>query len=297
MRASPNPVNPETAPAKRAASNATRNAALNAAPRKSPGGKYPGPTRTAASLRTRLWSRSPKPEEARNLPQHARVEPLPGLHLGGEVADPRLFVLARGVEGGVLGQAGLIGHRGQDGLAFLLRAAVDHREDRVRPVLVGGALVAVGNRLVLGEHLADLFYALVRDLPHAHRVRPEARLAVIEDGGEAAHDLAPLQVVRPLQKLLVRQPDLPSPEVERPRGERHVFLQGPDGRLVVFGDVPVGTLAVGLAVPRGLLLGGRALPHVERHPDLEQLQGRKYPRPLGAADLVQDVNGALQPQA
>src|SRR5215210_7295736 len=109
MRASPNPVNPETAPAKRAASSATRNAALNAAPRKGPGGKVP--TRTAASLRTRLWSRSPKPE-ARNLPQHARVEPLPGLHLGGEVADPRLFVLARGVEGGVLGQAGLLCHRG-----------------------------------------------------------------------------------------------------------------------------------------------------------------------------------------
>ncbi len=62
------------------------------------------------------------------LAEHAGVEALPGVHLRREVADPRLLVLAGGIEGGVVGEAALLGHRVEHRLAFLGRAAVNHRE-------------------------------------------------------------------------------------------------------------------------------------------------------------------------
>src|SRR5215210_5050745 len=143
--------------------------------------------------------------------QDAGVEALPGLHLRREVAHPRLLVLAGRVEGGVVCEARLLGHRREDVLALLDGAAVDHGEDGVGPVLVGWPLVAVGDGLVLGERVAYLLDALVRYPPDPHRVRPEACLAMVENRREAAHDLAVAQVVGPLQELLVGEPDLTSP--------------------------------------------------------------------------------------
>src|SRR5919112_6117274 len=165
---------------------------------------------------------------AGRLAQDASVQFLPGLHLRRKVAYPRLFVLAGRVQGEALRQTGLGGHRVEDRFTLLLRAAVDHTKEGVRPVLVDRALVAVGDRLVLGERVADLLYPRLGYLPDAHRICPKARLTVVENGREAAHDLAPLQIVRPLQKLLSGEPDLSPPQVERPRSERHVLLQSPD---------------------------------------------------------------------
>src|ERR687893_455567 len=181
MSASPKPVSPETAPARSAENSATRSAALSkGAPGRS----------SSRGLR---------------LPEDAGVEPFPGLHLRREVAHPRLLVLAGRVEREPLGDPRLFGHRVKNALALLDAAAVDHGEDRVGPVLVGGALVAVGDRLVVGERVADLVYAVLWHLPHAHRVCPETRLAMEEDGREAAHDLAAPEVVGPLEELSVAE--------------------------------------------------------------------------------------------
>src|SRR5919107_4117712 len=156
---------------------------------------------------------------ASRLAQDASVQLLPGLHLRRKIAHPRLLVLAGRVQGEALRQTSLGGHHVEDRFTLLLRTSVDHTEDGVRPVLVDRALVAVGYRLVLGERVADLLYPRLGHLPDTHRVCPKARLAVVENGREAAHDLAPLQIVRPLQKLLGGEPDLSSPQVERPRSE------------------------------------------------------------------------------
>src|SRR5918994_283589 len=272
IRASPKPVSPVTIPASNAAKRATSNAALN---------------------KEGFLARSLIPESA----QDACVEALPGLHLGREVAHPRLLVLAGGVEGGGVCEARLLGHRCEYVLAFFDAAAVDHGEDGVGPVLVGRPLVAVGDGLVVGEGFAYLVDALIGHPPDPHRVGPEAGLAVVEDGGEAAHDLAGAQVVGPFQKLLVGETDLPSPQVERTGRKRNVLLKGPDGGLIVFRDVPVGALPVGLAVLRGLLLRRCAGIHIQGHPDLEELQGGQNAGLLGAAYVVQNVDGAFESQA
>src|SRR5215218_3612779 len=234
-----------------------------------------------------------KPESA----QDARIEAFPGLHLGREVAHPRLLVLAGGVEGGVICKAGLLGHRCEDVLALLDGAAVDHREDGVGPIFVGGTLVAVGDGLVVGERVTHLVDAFVGHPPDPHGVGPEAGLAVVEDRGKAAHDLAVAQIVGPLQKILMSETDLPSPQVERPRRQRYVLLEGPDGCLVILRDVPVGALAVGFAVLRGLLFRGGAGVHIQGHPDLEELQGGQDTGLLGAANVMQHVHGAFKAQA
>src|SRR5215208_382855 len=278
IRASPKPVSPVTIPASKAANSATISAALN---------KGAFPQNLPPEVRC-LRSESA---------QDTGVEALPGLHLGREVAHPCLLVLAGGVEGGVVCEARLLGHRREDVLALLDAAAVDHREDGVGPVFVGWPLVAVRDGLIVGEGVAYLVDALVRHPPDPHRVGPEASLAVVEDCREAAHDLAVAQVVSPLQELLVGEADLPSPKVERTRRQGDVLLEGPDGGLIVLRDVPVGTLPVGLAVLRGLLLGRSAGIHIQGHPDLEELQGGQNAGLLGAAYVVQHVDGAFESQA
>src|SRR5215208_1002117 len=180
IRASPKPVSPVTIPASKAANSATISAALNK-------GAFP------QNLPPEV--RCLRPESA----QDACVEALPGLHLGREVAHPRLLVLAGGVEGGVVCKSRLLGHRLENVLALLDAAAVDHGEDGVRPVFVGRSLVAVGDGLVVGEGVAYLLDALVRHPPDPHCIGPEAGLAVVEDRRETAHDLAVAQVVGPLQ--------------------------------------------------------------------------------------------------
>src|SRR5215210_2523488 len=234
-----------------------------------------------------------KPESA----QDARIEAFPGLHLGREVAHPRLLVLAGGVKGGVICEARLLGHRCEDVLALLDGAAMDHGEYGVGPVFVGGTLVAVGDGLVVGERVAHLVDAFVGHPPDPHGVGPEAGLAMVEDRGEAAHDLAVAQIVGPLQELLVGEADLPSPQIERTRRQRYVLLEGPDGGLVVLRDVLVGALAVGFAVLRSLLFRGGAGVHIKGHPDLEELQGGQDTGLLGTANVVQHVDGALEAQA
>src|ERR671911_1231931 len=272
IRASPKPVSPVTIPASNAAKRATSNAALN---------------------KEGFLARSLIPESA----QDACVEALPGIHLGREVAHPRLLVLAGGVEGGVICKSRLLGHRLEDVLALLDGAAVDHGEDGVRASLRGRVVVTVGGRLVVGEGVAYLVDALVRHSPDPHRVGPEAGLAVVENRREAAHDLAVAQVVGPLQKLLVGETDLPSPQVERSWRERDVLLEGPNGGLIVLRDVLVGALSVGLAVLGGLLLRRSAGIHIQGHPDLEELQGGQDAGLLGAAYVVQHVHSAFEPQA
>src|SRR5919112_771005 len=97
----------------------------------------------------------------------------------------------------------------------VLSTAMDHAEEGVWPVLVGGPLVAVRDRLVLSKNVADFLYALLGHLPDTHCIRAKARLAVVENSREAAHDPALLQVVCPLQEFLRREPYLPAPEVKR----------------------------------------------------------------------------------
>src|ERR671916_643632 len=226
IRASPKPVIPVTTPASNAANSATIKAKLSK-------GAPQDLTPVARCLRPRSA-------------QDAGVEALPSLHLRREVAYPRLLVLAGGVEGGVVGEAGLLGHRRKNVLALLDAATVDHGEDGVGPVLVGRPLVAVGDRLVLSKGVADLLDALLGHLPDAHGVRPEARLTVVEDGREAAHDLAVLQIVGFVEQLLMTKPNLPAPQVERARRQGNILLEGPDRGLVVLRDVPIGALPIRL---------------------------------------------------
>src|SRR6187551_402290 len=72
---------------------------------------------------------------------------LPAPVVVGEVVQADLLVLGRGVEGGAVvgAHATVLGDRVEDRVALLLGAAVGHGEDAVGPVLVSGALVAVGD--------------------------------------------------------------------------------------------------------------------------------------------------------
>src|SRR3954453_21156768 len=65
--------------------------------------------------------------------------------VGREVVEPDLLELRRGIEGGAVlpVQGARRGDPVQDRVALLLRAPVGHREDGVRPVGIGRALIAV----------------------------------------------------------------------------------------------------------------------------------------------------------
>src|SRR3954454_9912982 len=78
----------------------------------------------------------------------------PALEVVGEVEEPDLLELRRGVERRAVVDPGLDRDRVEDRVAFLFRAAVGHREDRVGPVRVGRALVAVGDPAEGGHPLA-----------------------------------------------------------------------------------------------------------------------------------------------
>src|SRR3954471_1813143 len=76
----------------------------------------------------------------------ARVLPLPRLEVVGEVEEPDLLELGRGVERrAVLDAADLVADGVEDRVALLLGAPVGHREQLVRPIGVGRALVAVAD--------------------------------------------------------------------------------------------------------------------------------------------------------
>src|SRR3954464_11842811 len=126
------------------------------------------------------------------------VRRLPLLELLGEVQEPDLLELGRRVERGALADAGVLGDRREDRVALLLRPPVGHREDRVRPVLVGGALVAVRDAAERRHAAPDLADALLRDLPDAHAVGAEAGAAMEEDRGDAPQDPALLHALEVL---------------------------------------------------------------------------------------------------
>src|SRR4029077_20741318 len=84
---------------------------------------------------------------SRGVPQRhsSSIFPLPVLEVLGEVQQADLLELGRGVERRALVDSSLLGDRVEHRVALLLGASVRHREHRVRPILIRGALVAVGD--------------------------------------------------------------------------------------------------------------------------------------------------------
>src|SRR3954464_12136599 len=74
---------------------------------------------------------------------NSSVLSFPALELVGEVEEADLLELGGGVGARALAHARFLGERVEDGVALVLRAAVGHREDAVRPVGVRRPLVAV----------------------------------------------------------------------------------------------------------------------------------------------------------
>ena len=64
---------------------------------------------------------------------------------------------------------------------------MNHRKERIGPLGIDGAQVAVADGAVGGDRLADRFGPLFGDFPDHHGVGGEACFAVVEDGGETAH--------------------------------------------------------------------------------------------------------------
>src|SRR3954470_8245547 len=132
----------------------------------------------------------------------------PALEVVGEVEEPDLLELGRRVERRAVVDTGLGGDRLEDRVALLLRAPVRHREDRVGPVLVRRALVAVRDPAERGHALAVLELLASRHPPHAHAVRGEARAAVEENRGHAAQQAALAHPLEVLEELLLRHAQL-----------------------------------------------------------------------------------------
>ena len=127
-----------------------------------------------------------------------------------------------------------------------------HGEDAVGPVLVGGALVAVGDAAEGGHAAAGLHDLLLRHLPDAHPVGREAGAAVEEDRGDAAQDLAVDHPAQVLEQLLGGHPELGGGLVVGALDRGHRPLQGAD-----HGDVAlVVGLRLELARGRGVDRGG-----------------------------------------
>src|SRR5919202_3750614 len=97
---------------------------------------------------------------------NSAVLSFPALEVVGEVEEPDLLELGRRVERRAVVDAGLDRDRVEDRVALLLRAAVRHREDRVRPVGVGRTLVAVRDAAERGHPLAVLGLLALGHLPH-----------------------------------------------------------------------------------------------------------------------------------
>src|SRR3954454_16105846 len=126
----------------------------------------------------------------------------PALEVVGEVEEPDLLELGRRVERRPVVDAGLEGDGVEDRVALLLRAPMRHREDGVGPVGVGRPLVAVRDPAERRHALPVLELLALRDPPHPHPVRAEARAAVEEDRGHAPQEAAvahPLEVVEELR--------------------------------------------------------------------------------------------------
>src|ERR1700743_960749 len=84
------------------------------------------------------------------------VRALPVAMRRGEVFEPDLLELGRGVEDRAVADAGVGGYRFEDRVARLLGATVGHREDRVRPVGIRRPLIAVADAAERGHPGAEL---------------------------------------------------------------------------------------------------------------------------------------------
>src|SRR5438270_9583223 len=136
------------------------------------------------SSRARRYSSAERASDSEAVTAASSVFALPGLELVGEVQQPDLLELGRRVERRALADARLPGDRVEDRVALLLRASMGHREDRIRPVLVGRALVAVRDPAHAGHLFANLGDVFLGHAPHAHAIRGEAGAAVEEDRRE-----------------------------------------------------------------------------------------------------------------
>src|SRR3954453_20116433 len=101
-----------------------------------------------------------------------RVLALPLGVVVGEVVQADLLVLGRrGQDRAIVPvELVLVGDPVEDRVALLLGAPVGHREDGVRPVRIGGALVAVRDPTDRGHLAADLEHPVLGNSPHAHTV-------------------------------------------------------------------------------------------------------------------------------
>src|SRR4051794_15095408 len=139
---------------------------------------------------------------------NSSVLSFPALEVVGEVEEADLLELGGGVERRALLHAGVGGDRVEDRVAFLLRAAVGHREDAVGPVGVGRALVAVRDAAEGGHPLAVLELLPLGHLPDAHAVRGEAGAAVKQDRRDAAQQPPLPHAVEVVEQLALVDPEL-----------------------------------------------------------------------------------------
>ena len=155
----------------------------------------------------------------------------------------------------------LLRDRVEDRVALLLRAAVGHREHRVGPVLVGGALVAVGDAAEGGHQRRQLHDPLLRHLPDPHPVGGEAGAAMEEDRGHAAQRLALLHRLEMLEQLVLGDADLRGRRRVGLGDDRHVPLQRADHRDTSRSDSSIGSGSIGsCAAPGGgQVLGGPSI--------------------------------------
>src|SRR3954453_119599 len=134
-------------------------------------GEFTPPGRTASARAYSAADFVSVTEEVATSDPGVRALPLPERVREVEHAD--LLVLRRRIQRRAAGDAGLVCDRVEDRVALLLRAPVGHREQRVRPVLVGGPLVAVGDPARGGHLAADLQDAVLGHHPYAHAVGGE----------------------------------------------------------------------------------------------------------------------------
>ena len=168
-----------------------------------------------------------------------------------------------------------------------------HGEDRVGPVLVGRALVAVGDAAEGGHARADLGDLVVGHAPDAHAVGAEARAAVEEDRGDAAQDPAVLHPEQVLDERVLRHAELGRRGRVGLGDDGQVALRSADDRAVelVEGDL--------LDRRRHDLLGGHgervgAALHLEVHANLEQLERGQLAHGIGAGLALQDLERPVE---
>ena len=88
-----------------------------------------------------------------------------------EVTDSGFLVFTPAVHEFAFIKASCRGYFPSELFTLCFRNSVDHREVRVRPVVVSWSLVAVGHSGVLRHDVANFLFAPFRHFPHDHGVR------------------------------------------------------------------------------------------------------------------------------